>query len=1155
MILLNKLVAGLLLTLTLTVVVNAQITEVEYFIDEDPGIGLGTSLGFTGSTIDQTINIPTSTLSEGFHFISVRAQNSGSTWSVQSTIPFYISNSHVLTLENLTAMEYFFDDDPGIGNGQPVTNFTSGSPSVDITESLPTSALSVGFHNLTIRTQDENGNWGIIQSKPIYVTDGDVTSIQDIQAIEYFIDSDPGIGAGVAIPIGTGLQTVDLTETIPTTGLSNGIHYLTIRVQDSYGVWGISSSRVFNVMNGQLTTTAEIIAGEYYFDVDPGIGQAAPISFDNATTIDSVVTANSSTLSSGSHVVGYRVMDSDSVWSMQYTRMVYIDKFSAFAPIDKVEYFLNEDPGFGNGTIIEVPDSSFIDSLITVATSTLDTGTYSISFRAVNTDTLWGITETHQFVILPSDSCDADSTILVDIYNSTDGPTWNNNSGWLTGPVTTWAGVTIKGCTVDNLNLSSNNLSGTIPETIGEFNSLTCLDLSGNNFADSITSSILNNTGLTCLDLSNNSLTSLPVFTGSAITNLNVDSNSLSFSDLEAITFIDTVTYNNQSQLTQDTSLTLNTSEALNLTFTTDGTANSYQWFKDGIALIDETLNALSISSVSITDSGTYRCEISNSIATGALLSTGTFHLTVIDLGPCAQDSLALVALYNSSGGSNWGVSNWLSSPLAQWEGIRLTGCRVDSISLANGNLEGSITGQLGYLDSLRYLDLSGNNLSGAVPDSISLATNLSYLNLSMNNLTVLPEFGVAFDSLDVSNNAFDFEDLEINASQLPFSYAPQGNLGNDTTLFLTTGDTLKLEILTGGLSNTYSWTHNGLALTDKTDSLLLINAITLQDSGDYVLTITNSSFPDLTLTSGTFKIIVSNSNLATDTGSTTTDPINFYALEDIKNATPDCDQFDISITETSELGTFEIIGDSSIKFTPKEGAPIGSDTISFIAQSLCSDSTLINDEFIVTLNNAAPELLDLDEALKVPDDGLFRLDLKTNLFDFNKNEILDSLRILSFPGSGVNAEIDLNYFLNVDYSSTSFRGTDTILIQACDSLGLCVQKRVILDFTFNIEVFNAVSPNNDSEQDFFFIKNIDRYPDATVNIYSTWGDEIWNNEGIYYDNKTGYFDGHNSKGNEVPEGTYYYIIELGIENDPCRSKYDTNKEFKCNGFLLIKRD
>src|SRR4051812_46640296 len=57
----------------------------------------------------------------------------------------------------------------------------------------------------------------------------------------------------------------------------------------------------------------------------------------------------------------------------------------------------------------------------------------------------------------------ADSTALVALYNSTDGDNWNDNTNWLSGPVNTWYGVTVNSNRVTSLDLSDNNLIGTIP--------------------------------------------------------------------------------------------------------------------------------------------------------------------------------------------------------------------------------------------------------------------------------------------------------------------------------------------------------------------------------------------------------------------------------------------------------------------------------------------------------------------------------------------------------------------------------------------------------------------------------------------------------------------------------------------------------------------
>jgi gliding motility-associated-like protein len=90
-------------------------------------------------------------------------------------------------------------------------------------------------------------------------------------------------------------------------------------------------------------------------------------------------------------------------------------------------------------------------------------------------------------------------------------------------------------------------------------------------------------------------------------------------------------------------------------------------------------------------------------------------------------------------------------------------------------------------------------------------------------------------------------------------------------------------------------------------------------------------------------------------------------------------------------------------------------------------------------------------------------------------------------------------------------------------------------------EVYNVVTPNGDDKHDFLKILNIELYPQNTLRIFNRWGDELFTMQG--YNNTDKIFTGkanlkHNS---EIPEGTYYYVIDDGIG-----STY--------SGFFLLKR-
>ncbi|HRG06975.1 MAG TPA: hypothetical protein PLJ08_00245, partial [Cyclobacteriaceae bacterium] len=121
--------------------------------------GSGTPIPVTpGTTTNFTVSIPTSTLTQGFHFLVIRTKGTDGRWGLFEGRGFYISTS-TADVPNLVAAEYFFDTDPGVGNGT-VIPITSGATS-NFIASIPTSSITPGFHFVSIRSKDANGKWGI----------------------------------------------------------------------------------------------------------------------------------------------------------------------------------------------------------------------------------------------------------------------------------------------------------------------------------------------------------------------------------------------------------------------------------------------------------------------------------------------------------------------------------------------------------------------------------------------------------------------------------------------------------------------------------------------------------------------------------------------------------------------------------------------------------------------------------------------------------------------------------------------------------------------------------------------------------------------------------------------------------------------------------
>jgi hypothetical protein len=105
---------------------------------------------------------------------------------------------------------------------------------------------------------------------------------------------------------------------------------------------------------------------------------------------------------------------------------------------------------------------------------------------------------------IPKAECEA----LVALYNSTFGPYWANRTGWLANYTPcSWHGVTCSGGHVTMLYLSSNNLAGSIPNTLGNLSSLGGLEMSSNQLSGSIPSALGSLPSLRSLDLAVNQLT------------------------------------------------------------------------------------------------------------------------------------------------------------------------------------------------------------------------------------------------------------------------------------------------------------------------------------------------------------------------------------------------------------------------------------------------------------------------------------------------------------------------------------------------------------------------------------------------------------------------------------------------------------------------
>jgi gliding motility-associated-like protein len=120
-----------------------------------------------------------------------------------------------------------------------------------------------------------------------------------------------------------------------------------------------------------------------------------------------------------------------------------------------------------------------------------------------------------------------------------------------------------------------------------------------------------------------------------------------------------------------------------------------------------------------------------------------------------------------------------------------------------------------------------------------------------------------------------------------------------------------------------------------------------------------------------------------------------------------------------------------------------------------------------------------------------------------------------------------------------SFTSVDTSLyVRVRVKSGNCIDRyseifylKAVNEVNTEIKIYPTISPNADLINDEWIIDNITLYPTNQVRIFNRWGDMVFETRG--YDNSSKVWRGQSNThftafGQELPEGTYFYIVDPG---------------------------
>lgn len=119
--------------------------------------------------------------------------------------------------------------------------------------------------------------------------------------------------------------------------------------------------------------------------------------------------------------------------------------------------------------------------------------------------------------------------------------------------------------------------------------------------------------------------------------------------------------------------------------------------------------------------------------------------------------------------------------------------------------------------------------------------------------------------------------------------------------------------------------------------------------------------------------------------------------------------------------------------------------------------------------------------------------------------------------------------------STTYFAEEGTVILTIETSEGCTIEQSFEVMYPANLpvcdlELFNTFTPNFDDQNDYWLIGEIqqERFAENSVAIFNRWGMEV--RKFTNYDNVNVVWDGTDTSGNELPQGVYYYLLEIGSE-------------------------
>ena len=528
----------------------------------------------------------------------------------------------------------------------------------------------------------------------------------------------------------------------------------------------------------------------------------------------------------------------------------------------------------------------------------------------------------------------------------------------------------------------------------------------------------------------------------------------------------------------------------------------TYQWFKDGVELVGETNSTLDV-----TVGGLYSVEVAfeqapNCLATDEIL-VEFLKNPVFDLGDdqlvCDNASIILDATVENPTELTDITYTWFK------DGTELVGENNSTLTVTDSGLysvevsgNGCIVTDEVNVDLIAYTVDLGNDISVCDQSSVEIITVITGQDAS--DATYLWSTGETTQNITVTQSGIYTVEVTINGCvntdtiEVNLGATPDIDLGSDIETCLIEPLTLDATPLNAPIQQfIYEWSLNGTVLPGETNALLTVTNI-----GTYTVVVN-----DGICSSQDTIIITPANNINIDLGEDFETCFENLVILDASpsNYDPALASYEWSLNGVVISGA----NDAILNITE-----VGNYSV-VVTYNVCSTQDNIN------VNPRADLEVSVGNDFRTCPNESYTLIAETPETGVTYQWYLNSEILIGETESNINVSIEEgtlgSQFYSVVISKGECTGTNELEISLYDNE--------------NCVITQGISPNNDNMNDFFDLEFLnDKYGIEKLSIYNRHGVLVFEQN-----NYVNEWYGQTNDGDELPTGTYYYIIELSTEN------------------------